>query len=200
MRRWFTACANSFLSHASAAVLCLTLPSHNSPSPSPASPFLPMLHPPFPWLTLPSHGLPSPPMPHLPFPCFTLPFPCFTLPSHASPSLPMLHPPFPWLTLPSHGLPSPPMPHLPFPCFTLLPMLHPPLPMLQPPFPCFTLPFTCLNLPSHASHSFPMPQQGPMLSLFMQSFLLSKTTHSYFLKLLQDFVVELSVQLAKSSC
>ena len=187
MRRWFTACANSFLSHASAAVLCLTLPSHNSPSPSPASPFLPMLHPPFPWLTLPSHGLPSPPMPHLPFPCFNLPSHASPSPSHASPSLSMAHPPFPWLTLPSHASPSLPMLQPPFPCFTL-------------PFPCFTLPFPCLNLPSHASHSFPMPQQGPMLSLFMQSFLLSKTTHSYFLKLLQDFVVELSVQLAKSSC
>lgn len=108
MRRWFTACANSFLSHASAAVLCLTLPSHNSPSPSPASPFLPMLHPPFPWLTLPSHGLPSPPMPHLPFPCFTLPFPCFNLPSHAS----LSH---------SHASTSLPMPHIPFPCLSKAP-------------------------------------------------------------------------------
>lgn len=117
------------------------------------------------------------PMPQPPFSCFTLPSPYLTLLLHASISLPMPHPP----------LPS-------------LPMLHPPFPCLPLPFPCFTLPFPCLNLPSHVSTCLPMSQPGHMLFLFMQSFLLSKTTCSYFLKLLQDFVVELSGQLAKSSC
>ena len=143
--------------HASAAILCLILPSHNSPSLSHASTSLLMLHP-------------ALPIPHPPFACFNLP-------SHASPSP----------SLPSHTSPS-------------LPMLHPPFPCLILPFPCFTLPFPCLNLPSHVSTCLPMSQPGHMLFLFMQSFLLSKTTCSYFLKLLQDFVVELSGQLAKSSC
>lgn len=158
-------------------------------------PPLPKPQPPFACLTLPSHTSPSPSH-------------ASHSPSHTSPSLPIPHPPLPIPHLPL------PMPHPP------LPMLHPPLSIPHPPFPCFTLnslaspspshasaslpiphsPFPCLNLPSHASHSFPMSQPGRTLSLFMQSFLLSKTTHSYFLKLLQDFVVELSVQLVKSSC
>ena len=126
-------CPLSFLSHASADVLCLTLPFPSLNLPLHASPSLPIPHPPLPTfhtpLPIPHPPLPMPhpplPMLHPPFPYLTFPFPYLTLPSHASPSLPLPHPPlpmlqplFPYLTLPSHASTSLPMPHIPFPCLS----------------------------------------------------------------------------------
>ena len=140
-------CPLSFLSHASADVLCLTLPFPSLNLPLHASPSLPIPHPPLPTLHTPL------PIPHPP-----LPMP--------HPPLPMLHPPFPYLTLSSHTSPSP------FHNSPSLPMLHPPFPCLTLPFPCFSLsshtslslhmpqpPFPCLTFLSHVSarpHALPV--------------------------------------------